>query len=155
MSPDDALHRTALDFPGGVESLHQRLGIKVAYSTFANQLNPNMSNTEPSFKLARRIMLMANDFTALDAQCREAGGLFIPLGGFDEVSDETLFNTLTALNKEFGDVSQSLSDAMKDNRIDSCDVERLDQQVYELTQAAQALVARVRQLAEAEKARGG
>jgi hypothetical protein len=142
----DAIYHAVHDYKGGAVALAPRMGLAV--STLENMANPNLPSHEFNLRRLDQLLTFTEDYRPLDALCAKHGGVFVRTAGFKGIADDALLETLGRLGKEFGDVCGSMNAALADGRVTEKECASFEREVYELTQAAHELVARLRALVE-------
>jgi hypothetical protein len=138
---DCALHHSALP----LADIAERVGTNVAY------LRAAASQYDETHQLQARLIVpitvATGNFALLDFMERMVGRVAVRLPDVD-VADVDLFAMSARLVKEVGDTLDAVRAAVADGRITAEEVDRIDCEVHQMHQAAAALEAVVRCLAE-------
>lgn len=138
MDVRDALHEAVLGYPGGVTALSARMGL--AESTLRNMANPNGEHNNPwSLARLRQVLAYCPSRLPIHALAEEAGGVFVPVVLPAEATLPDLYQQVTKLAAEFGDVVREVQQDARDGRITPRELGRIDKQIAELIEAAAAL----------------
>lgn len=146
MSVRDAFYRLVHEYAGGSAALAVRMGI--ARSSLLSMANPNCTSHEPTLRRLEQAMALANDVRPLEALCQEFGGVFVPVGRFEGLPVGRVLKAAQRLTKEFSDVPVRLAEILKDGKVKPREVEQLRRDVYELQQAAAAVLKVVETICE-------
>lgn len=139
MKARDAFCLVAKDF--GVLALAEKMGANP--DTLQNKANPRSASHRPTLEDCEAATLFTGDARIADVFCQLAGGVFVKTMQFEGVSDIELLDAMNALVKEFGDIGPVLTAALADGRIDQGDLDKVQQQLYELNQRGAQLYARL------------
>lgn len=138
MAIRDALYDLVHDYPGGAPALAPRM--KLAASTLLSMANPNCDSHDWPLKRVEQAIAFSGDHRPVDALCAQFGGVFVPLGDLAGASDSRVLKAASKLAKEFGDVPRRLQEALQDGTLAPRECEALRREVYEMNQAAAALM---------------
>jgi hypothetical protein len=131
------LHLVVHDYKPGIKALAAQM--EIAESTLYSMANPNAATHGWTFERWKQVQHLTNDRRPLHLVCKEFGGVFVETAVYHGVADDALLEQMAKLGKEFGDVCQSLTQAIADGRVTSKEVEDFNQQLYEMQQAGSAL----------------
>lgn len=137
MNVRDTIYQTVHDYPGGATALAPRMGLRP--STLLNMADPNKDSHGWSLRRFRQLIGFGG-IRPLEALCQEHGGLFVPVGRFNDAPHGRLLKQLHALAREFGDVPRAIEQALKsDGRISDNELRRIERELAELVSAAAAM----------------
>ena len=142
MKVEDALYHAVHDYPGGAQALAPRMG--VSGSTLQNMADPRQPNHTWPLRRFQQVVALTGDTRPLQALCDEHGGVFVPTARLSDAALSDLYQQVTKLAAEFGDVVREIEADVKDGRITPRELVRIERQIGELIEAAATL----RQVAE-------
>lgn len=144
MSVRDSLYDLVHDYPGGGPALAPRM--KLAVSTLLSMANPNCDSHDWPLRRFEQAMALTGDVRPLEALCMEFGGVFVRIGGFDQLPPGRLLKKAQHLAKEFADVPVRLAEILADGTVKPRELERLRRDIYEMQAAGAALLDVVEQI---------
>jgi hypothetical protein len=132
MNQHDALYKIARAYPGGLDSLAQRLNI--SNNVLRNKLAPGIASHYPSFEEMSNIISL----------CQEAGvkEALLPLHALlarhgmaaflvpepDQISSDDLSQTVCKVMSQIGNVAEAVSDALMDNVITERELDLIERE---------------------------
>lgn len=150
----DAVYMAAHEYPGGARALAARIAEatrrKVSWSVLAHQLNPNDAANPLTVRNLNNVIAFTGNNGPVHAFCLDHGFMAIPLP--EHVADETTSLALTETCKEFADYLQSVTNALKDERVTALELRGIRKELGELVASAGRLDAIVASM-EASRAR--
>jgi hypothetical protein len=141
MNVDDAIYHAVHDYEGGPASLAPRM--KLAAPTLQSMANPRITTHGWQLRQFRQLLTFTNDMRPLHALCEENGGVFIQTSRPAEASLPELYRAVHNCARELGDITREIDTALADGKIVPREAQRIEQQVFELIEAATALSRRV------------
>lgn len=108
----DAAHSIGHDYPGGVEALAVRMGIRPA--VLRAKLNPNADTNHLTIKEAQSLQQLTGRRDIVIAMADELGGAFVEL---PDVADEGLQHAICRSVSQFGAYMQKIDEALADKKV--------------------------------------
>lgn len=139
---EQALHRAAKAYPGGVAALAGMFGRNP--HTLQNQLNPTQGYP-PNIEILEEVLSATKSPLILDAIGRQAGVIWLEAGIDKQLGDTAMLERITALSVKVGQLCQSVNDSLLDGQVTPEELEMLEQNARELAQAGHAVVENAKQ----------
>jgi hypothetical protein len=156
MNQHDALYLKARAYPGGIEALAQRMGKTPA--VLYNKLRPGIHTHAVNFEEVSEILELCTDagvddpLHPLQAMNWRHGLVAFVLPNIECHSDEDLSQIILGVMQEAGEVAKVISDALRDRKINSEELDGIENEFQRLLSAVGLLRSRIKQKAMADQA---
>src|SRR5690606_1462296 len=126
MNTTDAAYHAVHDYPGRSESLGPRVGISPG--VLRNKVNPNNETHHLTFAEAQRVVDITDDERMLRAWAHSRGLLLIKApDGDHSASDISVLEAVVETGVAHGQFMQSIHTALADGKVDSAEIEAINQ----------------------------
>lgn len=146
-----AIHQTAHNFksrdpqiPDGPQGLAKLVGMREG--TFYNQVNPNNEGHAPNIYTVEAMLLHTKDTQILDVLEAQCGRVAYKLPDMSKVGDTALLEDFAKFVKEFGDVGNRLTEALRDGDMTEAEVTDIEKEFSDVVAAGAAMIARLRNI---------
>jgi len=147
MNTTDAAYHAVHDYPGGSESLGPRVGISPA--VLRNKVNPNNETHHLTFAEAQRVVDITDDERMLRAWAHSRGLLLIKApDGDHSASDMSVLEAVVETGVAHGQFMQSIHTALADGKVDTKEIEDINQAKRVLQTVAEGVSQRLQGMAE-------
>lgn len=138
MSVIDAAYHVVNSYPGGATSLAPRLYPPKNAATLSHEVRPPDGNSAKlGLETAAQLTELSGNTLIVQALCARVGGVFLPLPSNHHTSGGQVFEALSSLAKEFGDVVAKVSEVSGDGRVSDNDLRAVKKEAFELMAALQ------------------
>lgn len=132
---DLAIQATAMNAPGGMKGLAQKMGVN--HQTLINKCNPNSETHRLTLREAMAMMLNTGDVQILEVLASELGYTVEPKASR---AAKDLMAAVLSANAEHGDVGRAIQDAFADGRLTPREVAKVRDEVGEAKAALDSLL---------------
>lgn len=146
MNTHDAFHETVHGAPGGCEALAVRLGMSAA--VLRNKANPNTAANIVGLRDVERVMTLTENYSVLHALAQNHGHVCIQVESDASASDMAVLEMVTKVWSAGGEVAAEVHATLADGRVEPHEIVRVEASVYRTVQALNAMVARLKGMAE-------
>lgn len=146
MNTHDAFHDTVHGSPGGCEALAVRLGMSAA--VLRNKANPNAAANIVGLRDVERVMALTGNFSVLHALAQSHGHVCIPVEADASASDMAVLEMVVKAWSANADVAAEVHATLADGIVEPHEIERMEAVTYRAIQTLQALLARLKGMAE-------
>lgn len=146
MNTHDAFHETVHGAPGGCEALAVRLGMSAA--VLRNKANPNAATNIVGLRDVERVMALTGNFAVLHALAGNHGHVAIKVENDVDASDLAVLEMVALAWAASGEVGREVYATLADGVVEAREVERVKAAAYRVTQAINAMVARLDGMAQ-------
>jgi hypothetical protein len=146
MNAQDAFHATVHGSPGGCEALAARMG--VGAGVLRNKANPNADYHKPTLADADRVMALTGNYSILHALAQNHSHVCIAVEADASASDMAVLEMVTKVWSAGGEVAAEVHVTLADGRVEPHEIARVEASVYRTVQALNAMVARLKGMAE-------
>ena len=147
-----ALYDTVHNHKGGAPSLAQYMDIRPG--TLSNKVDPAMEHQKLNVFEMLLLMKLTGNYSALTAIAMECGFTLMPIADMSSASDMELLTLYTRLNKELGDIAETLHKNLEDGEIRQSEHDRLVKEAGDAHNAINALIVRSKALVVPDPAEG-
>lgn len=138
MSVLDAAYHLVNSYPGGATSLAPRLYPAKNATTLSHEVRPPDGNSAKlGLETAAQLTELSGNHLIVQAFCARAGGVFVPIPSQQHATGLQVFEALSSLAKEFGDVVAKVTEVSCDGRISDNDLRAVKKEAFELMGALQ------------------
>ncbi|SNT33593.1 hypothetical protein SAMN06265795_12633 [Noviherbaspirillum humi] len=142
-SPEDLLYDMVSSYPGGVEAMAQRLGLRV--KTLYHKLQESPTTREFSSMMHKAEEAgMATAHEPLQALCFRHGGIFLPIEDFEHISDDDILKGVACVMAQMGSMAGAVNDALDAGEICDRQMEKIEPKVRKSFAVMAALWARIK-----------
>lgn len=146
MNITDAAYAVAHDYPGGTESLAPRLGMSGA--VLRNKVNPNNTTHHLTLAEALRISEIAADSRIAIAFARQMGLTCIEVPEPEHCADADVIELMAKTWETNGEIGREVNKTFEDGRVESHEVKRVKDRVWDHIRTLFGLVGRIEGMAE-------
>lgn len=132
-----ACYHAARDYPGGAEALAAHMGM--AGNLLCNKLNPNLTTHLLNAHDIELIADLTQDVRIVDALCSLQNRGHFKMPDVD-VTGSHIFNKSADMAREFGELMETVSKSLEDNKVNADEVAALDKALMEICASAKELV---------------
>lgn len=157
-SPLDCLYNAARAYPGGIEALAVRMGIKP--QVLRNKLSPANHLHKPTYEEASKVMEycagagVPDAFDSLHAYAFGLGYVCVPIPSAEEdLSQEALATLAFQLTAQFGDALNASTQALSDDHLSEKELEVIEPKIRKFQRYVTAFLGRLRQRVKRDRVR--
>lgn len=150
MNVPDAAYSTVHDYKGGSESLAPRMGMSAA--VLRNKVNVNTATHHLTLAEAVRMVDLTADDRILHAWAMHRGAVLVTLPLNEIVSDQAVMEHMAATWKTHGEIGTQISQALEDGRMDTRELRRVSDAIFDHARALFDLHARLASITEGDRA---
>ncbi len=143
-----AAYDTVHGHKGGATALGPELDKSPA--TLSNEVNPKQMGHKLGLLDSIYLQQRTHNFSILLHYAAALGHTVVPIGDFSGISDIELLKTYSQWHAELGDVNKVLNKALTDNDLEPHELEDIEREFNEATQAGLAFISRCRAIVSAK-----